>query len=383
MNEALEKIRSAFGEDAMIVGTRTFRRGGVLGVGGHELVEVYVADTRSRVENLRKRTSRLNRKPVPAGIEDRLAQAESRVESHTGELQPGEYEQLSTSLSRIRDEIQTLLAKSDGHGGFTHPFLKECYELLIEREVEPRIADAVAREIANLRLPPGYPDRSSVQTVVRSELGKMFKPSPPIETGDGARCVFLVGPTGVGKTTTIAKLAARAKMHQMRNVALITLDTFRIGAVDQLEKYADMIEISLQVVGEPSELGKAVENAKDSGADLIFIDSAGRSQRDELKMSELSEFLAVVPDAEVHLVVSSTTHPKTISSVAERFEPIGFHKLILTKVDEAFAFGTLVGALIDMGKPVSYITDGQNVPDDIVPADPDRLVDMVLRSQSR
>ena len=386
MNEALDKIRSAFGEDAMIVGTRTFRRGGVLGVGGQELVEVFVADTRSRIENLRRETAGRTRaaaaETTQGGWRAPAPSVATEVEGGSPPADGAGIDRLSSSLEEIRGEIKSLMSRSQGNGGFTHPFLKECYELLIEREVEPRIADAVAREIANLRLPEGYPDKSSVQMVVRSELGKMFRPCPPFDTADGPRCIVLIGPTGVGKTTTIAKLAARAKLHQMREVALITLDTFRIGAAEQLQEYAKMLEVPLDVVAETAEFASAVAAAKAGGADLIFIDSAGRCQRDELKMNELAEFLDVVPGAEVHLVVSCTTHPKTISSVTERFEPIGFDRVLLTKVDEAYAFGALAGALIDIGKPVSWITDGQNVPDDIIPADPDRLVDLVLKPQA-
>jgi flagellar biosynthesis protein FlhF len=116
--------------------------------------------------------------------------------------------------------------------------------------------------------------------------------------------------------------------------------------------------------------------------DLIFIDSAGRSHRDEIKMAELREFLSVLPEAEIHLVVSTTTHGKTIQSIASRFASAGFHKVILTKVDETISFGSLVSALVAIGRPVSFVTDGQNVPDDIVASDPERLADLVLKTNA-
>jgi flagellar biosynthesis protein FlhF len=192
--------------------------------------------------------------------------------------------------------------------------------------------------------------------------------------------MVLVGPTGVGKTTTIAKLAARAKINERRRVGLITLDTFRIAAVDQLEKYAEIINLPLSVATEPRELAAAVAELRARQMDLVLIDSAGRSQRDELKMAELREFLAVLPEAEVHLVLSTTTHGKTLLSVANRFAGIGIHSLILTKVDETISFGALVNALIAIGRPISFVTDGQNVPDDIVASDPERLADLVLKA---
>ena len=126
-------------------------------------------------------------------------------------------------------------------------------------------------------------------------------------SGDGPRIIFLIGPTGVGKTTTIAKLASRAKINQHRKVGLITLDTYRIGAVDQLTQYADIFKVPVHVVQAPEELSKEVEKCAQEGDELIFVDSAGRSPQDELKMSELKKFIDALPQAEVHLVLSTTT----------------------------------------------------------------------------
>jgi len=389
MSEALDKIRSKFGNEAMIVGSRTFRRGGVFGVGGSHFVEVFVADTRSRTEQLRREAAERATSARANSSSSLVASAAAGRTSATGSsgskesrraVATPELGRLSESLGQIREEIHLLLERSSGeHGGFTHPFLRECYELLLRHEVEPRIADAVVRDIACLKLPSGYPDRTSVLTIVRSQLSRVFKPNPPLPVGDGPRIIVLIGPTGVGKTTTIAKLASRAKVHQRRKVGLITLDTFRIGAVDQLKQYAEIFKVPVQVVRDPAELEKAVAASRKAGDELVFIDSAGRSHRDELKMSELREFLAVIPEAEVHLVLSTTTHPSTVQSIADRFAPIGFDRVILTKLDESVSIGPVVGALVDIGRPVSFITDGQNVPKDIVPADPDRLVDLVVK----
>jgi flagellar biosynthesis protein FlhF len=263
-----------------------------------------------------------------------------------------------------------------------HPFLRECHDTLLSHEVEPRVAEHILDEVTRLRLPSTYPDPTRVRAVLRAQLARIFVPNGAVDDRGRGKVLFLIGPTGVGKTTTIAKLAAKAKIHERRRIGLVTLDTFRIAGVDQLEKYAQIIGLPLYVATSPAELRASVEELRSRGTDLIFIDSAGRSHRDELKMEELRDFVGAVPDAEVHLVLSTTTHGKTILSVANRFERVGFHKLILTKVDETISFGSLVGSLVSIGKPVSYVTDGQNVPDDIVSSDPERLADLVLKSHA-
>lgn len=390
MNEALQKVRAQLGSDAMIVSTRTFRRGGVLGVGAQEVVEVYAADTRSRIENIRRENSSRSRITEALGSSlpeepavrspQRVLPAEPSVASQASAspAAPGMHA-FSSAIGQIRQDLKELISRNGETPRRTNPFLRECHDMLVSRELDPRVADLIVDEISQLRLPTGYPDPSRARAVLRSQLTKLFLPSPPLDDRKRPRLIVLVGPTGVGKTTTIAKLAAKAKIHEHRRVGLITLDTFRIAAVDQLEKYAEIIGLPLIVATSPREVEIAVEELRAKETDTVFIDTAGRSHRDELKMAELREFLTVLPEAEVHLVLSTTTHGKTILSIANRFSGLGFHRVILTKVDETISFGALVSSLISIGRPISFVTDGQNVPDDIVASDPERLADLVLK----
>ncbi len=390
MNEALQKVRAQLGSDAMIVSTRTFRRGGVLGVGAQEVVEVYAADTRSRIENIRRENSSRSRITEALGSSlpeepavrspQRVLPAEPSVSSQASAspAAPGMHA-FSSAIGQIRQDLKELISRNVETPRRTNPFLRECHDMLVSRELDPRVADLIVDEISQLRLPTGYPDPSRARAVLRSQLTKLFLPSPPLDDRKRPRLIVLVGPTGVGKTTTIAKLAAKAKIHEHRRVGLITLDTFRIAAVDQLEKYAEIIGLPLIVATSPREVEIAVEELRAKETDTVFIDTAGRSHRDELKMAELREFLTVLPEAEVHLVLSTTTHGKTILSIANRFSGLGFHRVILTKVDETISFGALVSSLISIGRPISFVTDGQNVPDDIVASDPERLADLVLK----
>jgi flagellar biosynthesis protein FlhF len=374
MPEALEKIREKFGHEAVIMGSRKYRAGGFFGFGSKEMVEVFAADTSSQVQSLES-------DGVMPFVSASAGEPGQEVDETPFTPPPiREKEQ----LEKLRDDLgklTELLRRPGKESPIAHPFLRECHERLLSYEIEPRIVDGIVSQIEEQKLPGGFPAKTSVELIVRDRLTKLFPPNSPMVSGDGPRIIFLIGPTGVGKTTTIAKLASRAKVNQCRKVALITLDTFRIGAVDQLKQYADIFNLPVHVIEKPDELGPEVEKCAGEGAEIIFIDSAGRSPQDELKMSELKGFINALPEAEIHLVLSTTTHPKTIESIAERFSSMSFDRVILTKLDESVSLGPLVGCLLDIGKPISYLTDGQNVPKDIFPADPERVVDFIVNKQ--
>ena len=186
----------------------------------------------------------------------------------------------------------------------------------------------------------------------------------------------LVGPTGVGKTTTIAKLAGNFHLRERRRVGLITVDTYRIAAVEQLRTYADIIDLPMEVVSTPREMRQAVERLAD--LDLILMDTAGRSPRDDVKIQELKNMLAEAEADEVHLVLSSVNSLENLKKTAKQFADVGVTALVLTKLDEATGLGNLVPLLRSCRLPLSYVTNGQNVPDDIEAADRRRLTRGIL-----
>ena len=215
----------------------------------------------------------------------------------------------------------------------------------------------------------------------RARLAEMLEDEIPLGgpirlTPGKRRLVALVGPTGVGKTTTIAKLAANFRLREKRRVGLITVDTYRIAAVEQLRTYADIIDLPMRVVATPHEMREAVEAM--SGLDLVLLDTAGRSPQDEVKLRELKLFLSEAQADEIHLVLSSTASTATLVRTAERFSALGTTALVLTKLDEAGALGSLLPLWRSCKLPLSYLTNGQNVPDDIAPADRRRLAREVL-----
>ncbi len=186
----------------------------------------------------------------------------------------------------------------------------------------------------------------------------------------------LVGPTGVGKTTTIAKLAANYRLKEKRRVGLITVDTYRIAAVEQLRTYADIIDLPMQVVSTPREMREAVGRMDD--LDMILLDTAGRSPKDEVRIQELRAFLTEADADEVHLVLSSVASARVLEQTAERFAAVGTTALILTKLDEATGLGNILPLVRTSRLPLSYLTNGQNVPDDIEVAESMRVARLIL-----
>lgn len=191
------------------------------------------------------------------------------------------------------------------------------------------------------------------------------------------RIVALVGTTGVGKTTTLAKIAAKFVLERGTGVALITADTYRISAVEQLKTYSDIIGLPLEIVYSPVELRNAIKKFRTKG--LILIDTAGRSQHNDFQMQELAELLAVEPSIEKHLVLSATTKEKDAIDVMDRFAPVKPDRLLFTKTDETETFGTVINLISNRRTPVSYLTNGQSVPDDIEAAGAETLAKLLLK----
>jgi len=186
----------------------------------------------------------------------------------------------------------------------------------------------------------------------------------------------LVGATGVGKTTTLAKLAAQFRIKEGKKVGLITIDTYRIAAVEQLRTYARIIDTPLEVVLTPQELRLAIERLAD--CDIILVDTAGRSQFDAPKLDELRAFLKAADPRETHLVLSATSSRAVLQKSIELFSGLGVNRVLFTKLDEAVGIGTLLAAVHKLDVKMSYITTGQDVPNDIEVGDGRRLAEMIL-----
>ena len=185
-----------------------------------------------------------------------------------------------------------------------------------------------------------------------------------------------MGPTGVGKTTTVAKLAAVYSLQQGKKVALITTDTYRIAAVEQLRRYANILHVPLAVVYTADDLQSALDQYKE--AEVILVDTAGRSPQQGLHLAELRNLLASIPDLQTALVVSATTKAEDLELIYERFRIFSPCQVVFTKIDETESAGTLLSLVNLMQVPVGFIANGQNVPDDLKAANPNLLANLIL-----
>jgi flagellar biosynthesis protein FlhF len=280
------------------------------------------------------------------------------------------------------DELHAMVEKLCEHASSAPAHdLPEALFHVFTSLIEADVDETTAREwIDRLRgeyAPPLTDDAAIVMSRVTEYLEAEISVSGPITTeANKCRVVALVGPTGVGKTTTIAKLAANYRLREKRRVGLITVDTYRVAAVEQLRTYADIIDLPMEVVATPREMREAV--ARMSHLDLVLMDTAGRSPRDEVRIQELKSMLCEAEPDEVHLVLSSTAGAKSLINTAERFADVGTTSLLITKLDEAHSLGHLVSVVRSVPLTVSYLTDGQNVPDDIQVARSGAMAGMLL-----
>ena len=288
----------------------------------------------------------------------------------------------SVEVNERLDSIQRMLEslnKTRHLGGDSEvpPELFQLYTELLDSDVEEEVARDLLFRVRRHVKPEQLHDHDYCKSLLTGLVESDFRTASPIKPTPGRRrVVALVGPTGVGKTTTIAKLAANFRLRDGIKIGLVTVDTFRVAAVEQLRTYAEIIDLPMKVVTSPLEMRRTLDELV--GLDLILIDTGGRSPRDELKIQELKTLLAEAQVDEVHLVLSLTAGVSSLRAACEKFATANTTALILTKLDEAAGMGSLLTAARKLPLPVSYLTTGQDVPDDMECANASRMARLVL-----
>lgn len=352
MYEAMVVIKQELGSDAVIVSKRFIRQKGIFGLFKKRMLEVTaatdaVAKPNSGIVKKSDISADINNNEVKESVKDDGATETLKLEMKELKNMVNKLME-NTNLSTEKEKMSTLkdfMVDMDLHSKVISDFEEYCNQKELDLE---NINKTTLYEFSKDRL-----------------NSKVF-----IKEADGRIRTF-IGPTGVGKTTTIAKLASNECLMNQKSIGLITIDTYRIGAVEQLKIYANILDIPIKVIFSPEDLPSAIEEFEDK--DLIFIDSTGRSHKNIHQLNELKSYLDKCDNMKTYLVLSMSTKNIDFIKTIENYKRIGFDNLILTKFDETYTYGNILNIGYFTEKPITYISTGQIVPDDIEDATKEKL----------
>lgn len=389
-NEAIEAAKKELGDGVVVMNVKNVKRKGFLAFLKQPLVEVTVA-LEEESEKYTAAVSAIN--SVIASSQNREAEQAKSVPAVAAE--PAVKKE-SSAIEEKLDSLQLLLEqqlqkpeedKEDKEGKTeeepkeeteTDKFMKLLHQTMLDNEVDEQYANEIIEEIGQLNK-PNLPFDYALANIYQKMILKFGKPNGITPAANGIKLVFFIGPTGVGKTTTIAKIASKFRVDEKKKVALLTADTYRIAAAEQLRTYANILEVPFRVIYTVEELEKAMEDFKDY--DYLLVDTAGHSHQNTTQKDNMSDFVHSVDDKvekEVYLVLSATTKYRDLISIADSYKEMANYKLIFTKLDETTTLGNLLNLRLYTGASLSYVTYGQNVPDDIEDFNPQKTVKRLL-----
>lgn len=367
--EVLNKIRFKYGEKARIMSHRTIMIGGFLGLFAREGIEIsgYIAQ-----EALKKEVQKLDEE------KKKILEAAQSHKEDKDEAAKVKEETMNTVLKEVRD-LKSSLQSAQSYEDL-HPNLIKARKLLERNDFTPSYINEIILRFKREYSVEALEDWIEVQKSLLRWIGHSIKVWDGQKEGH-AKTFILVGPTGVGKTTTIAKLAAMHSLDTKREIKLkvriITIDNYRIGAKQQIATYGEIMGIPTSCVESYSELKKTM--ALSDGFNLILIDTIGKSPRIATHLAEMRDLLeACGPDTETHLAISSTTKTSDIEEIMGQFEPFRYKSVVLTKMDETTKIGNIISILKEKQKSLSFITNGQRVPQDIFMATVGKLLSALV-----
>ena len=331
MNEAMVRIKYELGVNAIIVSQRKIRKSGIKGFFSKRLLEVTAA-----IDSERKAEREHSENDLIREVHDMKTMLKNVISLSNNEKSPE---------NKNKDVLKQFDISE-----------KNIEEILLHFNLIEEVID----ENQKLKL--------SIKNMIKVKGD--LKP----------RIMVMVGPTGVGKTTTIAKLAGRFSLYDNLKVGLITIDTYRIGAVDQLRTYAEIMNLPFKVVMSIKEMEVAVDNLKE--CDVILIDTTGRNSKNAMQISELRAYIDKIKADSINLVMSCTTKNSDIDVITKGYRELNYNSIIITKLDETSTYGSILNIIESAGKPLSYLTTGQNVPDDIKIMGADELSSLILEVNS-
>jgi flagellar biosynthesis protein FlhF len=348
LKAAMNAVKAEFGTDALILNTKRLTT-----EPGRPFEVVAAVDF--DIEKLN----------IPSGPAVKTARAETPADLISG----AELTRLiSREFGELKELCMTMVTASDTPvSGVIRTLEKE----MLVNGIDPRLVKRIlAKVCAGSK---GEKTQNLMKSRLKRLLAEAIKVSDPLE---GNRLTAFIGPPGVGKTTTIAKLAAIHTLKKKRRAALLTMDNFRIAATEQLKVYARIIGIPVGVASTPAELGALIREHSDK--DLILIDTAGRGSNDSGHFKQLRKLADIEPEIKFNLVLNSQVRDDSLAGSLMAYKGIPVDSLTFTKLDEGYVYGQMLNAMMSAGKPVAYITAGQRVPEDIEVATKERLLNFFL-----
>ena len=398
--EAIENARAELGEGVVVMNVKPVKSKGLFAFLKSPMVEVTVAleeesekltaavsaissviaSSQSKEEEALKSASDTNapvaetaEKRENSGVISEKRENNSAIEEKLDSLQSLLEQQLQKPEEEKEEPKEEKKEETE-----TDKFMHLLHDTMLENEVDEKYAREIMDEIELINR-PNIPFDYALANIYPKMILKFGQPSGVETALNGIKIVFFIGPTGVGKTTTIAKIASKSRVDEKKKVALLTADTYRIAAAEQLRTYANILEVPFRVIYTVEEINKALEDFKDY--DYILIDTAGHSHQNMTQKDNMRNIIHSVDDrveSEVHLVLSATTKYKDLISIADSYKEMADYKLIFTKLDETTTLGNLLNLRLYTGASLSYVTYGQNVPDDIEDFNPQKTVKRLL-----
>lgn len=392
--EATVLAKKELGSMAVIMNVRTVKQKGIRALFKKPFVEVTAAleDEPDRssykpilpAATVRRTVQSTKEELEKEGIKEVTYEEPAVISKTPGSSKPETRESLEEKLESLHSLIEQQMSREVMEGDFDEgsdeqmAFFKLIYNTLIDNEVDEKYANEIIDELGKIKKPGSGID-IFLANIYQKMILQFGQPSIVTPAAEGAKLVFFIGPTGVGKTTTIAKIASKLNVDDKKKVALLTMDTYRIAAAEQLRTYANILDAPFRVIYTEDEVKGALEEFSDY--DYILVDTAGHSHHNEAQKNAMKDFLHCVDgviEKEVYLVVSATTKYRDLLSIADAYSEMTDYKLIFTKLDETTTLGNLFNLKKHTGAQMSYITCGQNVPDDIEQFSPQNTVKQLL-----
>jgi len=377
MQQVMDTVIRELGSDAVILNSRKVRQKGLKNLFSKPVMEVMVAYDPANVPAVRK----LNVTGPGAPGADRAPKDPKEPKGRPAAVSQEQLERLDARIDSIDVMLSDFIEKfSFVKREVTYDYPEDVRQLLvqmIENQVREELAHSLAKQTEQLLRK--QPETSAAEILEHLILEQLGRPEPILHKKFTQKVILVLGPTGVGKTTTIVKLAADFSVRQKKKVGIINTDTFRIGAQEQLQTYADILGVPLQVVYWASEMEQALESMSDR--DIIFVDTAGKRPGDEQHKDDLLEIVRILKPEDILMCMAATTGFASMKEMVDTYGFVDDYRLMVTKIDETKYRGQLLNISWYTQKPLAYVTTGQNVPDDIEVVDVESIARQLVKSQ--